>query len=647
MDVQKAVSSYLTRLLSPSASGGSGMKVLLLDAHTTPIISLSLTQSTLLSHQVYLTDRIDDPSRQRMRHLKCIVLLRPTRESIQSLCDELAWPKYASYYCYFTNVLAKGDIERLAEADEHDVVKEVQEYFADYLPVNRDLFALAPSPSPSPGSSAASTSEPLGPWGGSPHEWHPAALERHIAGLMALLLSLKKKPTIRYERMSGLAKRLGEEVHYQVTQGQPSLFDFRSSSSSSSSPASPPPPLLLILDRRNDPVTPLLSQWTYQAMLHQLLRIHNGRISLPASSSLPPNQRELVLSTSEDPFFASNLYDNYGDLGASIKRYVLDFQTKTASSKRIETVQDMKRFVEEYPEFRKLGGNVSKHVTLLGELSRIVEGEKLLEVSEVEQGLASQESHAQDLKTLQDLLPRTDISPDSKLRLVILYALRYQKHPAAQITSLVSSLLTQGVPESKAGLVFVLLNMAGADQRQDDLFSNEGFFSRGRSALQRGIKGVENVYTQHTPHLSKAVEALMRGRLRETSYPYVGGGAPPGVAAGAPQPVPQEVIVFIVGGATYEEARYVHQLNQQGVSASGAGSGTGTGTGTSTPTHPVGGGQTTRFLLGGSTILNSSSWLDIVQDAATRFGHSIARPPPAPAHAATTGQSATQGGQGL
>lgn len=362
------------------------MKVLLIDGDTTPIISLALTQSTLLSHQVYLTDRIENQQRQRMRHLKCIVLVRPTRASIEALCQELAWPKYAAYYLYFTNVLDKSSIEHLAEADEHDVVKEIQEYFTDYLPVNQDLFALSPS-----SSSSSTSSIPLGPWASNPHEWHPLAYERHVAGLTALLLSLKKRPVIRYERMSSLAKRLGEEIHYQTTQGQPALFDFRLTE--------PSPPLLLILDRRNDPVTPLLSQWTYQAMVHQVLGIHNGRVSLPPSSGVSkPDQRELVLSTSEDPFFQRNLYDNFGDLGASIKRYVLEFQTKTASSKKIETVQDMKRFVEEYPEFRKLSGNVSKHVTLLGELSRVVEEEKLLEVSEIEQSLASQESHAQDVK---------------------------------------------------------------------------------------------------------------------------------------------------------------------------------------------------------------------------------------------------------
>lgn len=55
----------------------------------------------------------------------------------------------------------------------------------------------------------------------------------------------------------------------------------------------------------------------------------------------------------------------------------------------INSIADMKRFVEEYPEFRKLGGNVSKHVALVGELSRLVGKDKLLELGEVEQGLAT------------------------------------------------------------------------------------------------------------------------------------------------------------------------------------------------------------------------------------------------------------------
>jgi hypothetical protein len=64
-----------------------------------------------------------------MRHLKCIALLRPSSESVAAMEAELRTPKYSSYSLFFTNVLKKSDIERLAEADEHDVVKEVQVRF--------------------------------------------------------------------------------------------------------------------------------------------------------------------------------------------------------------------------------------------------------------------------------------------------------------------------------------------------------------------------------------------------------------------------------------------------------------------------------------------------------------------------------------
>jgi hypothetical protein len=92
------------------------------------------------------------------------------------------------------------------------------------------------------------------------------------------------------------------------------------------------------------------------------------------------------------------MFLNLGDLGANIKSYVDEYQTKTKSNMNIESIADMKRFVEDYPEFRKLSGNVSKHVTLVGELSRLVDQGNVLEVSELEQSLACSDSHNNDLK---------------------------------------------------------------------------------------------------------------------------------------------------------------------------------------------------------------------------------------------------------
>ena len=54
--------------------------------------------------------------------------------------------------------------------------------------------------------------------------------------------------------------------------------------------------------------------------------------------------------------------------------------------------------MENYPQFKKMSGTVSKHVTIVGELSRLVQDKSLLDVSEVEQDLACQNDHSTALQ---------------------------------------------------------------------------------------------------------------------------------------------------------------------------------------------------------------------------------------------------------
>lgn len=71
-----------------------------------------------------------------------------------------------------------------------------------------------------------------------------------------------------------------------------------------------------------------------------------------------------------------------------------EFQKKAKKHQKVESIADMKHFVETYPLFKKLSGTVSKHVTVVGELSSLVEKHNLLEVSELEQELSCQTDHS-------------------------------------------------------------------------------------------------------------------------------------------------------------------------------------------------------------------------------------------------------------
>ncbi|KAF2736932.1 vacuolar protein sorting-associated protein 45, partial [Polyplosphaeria fusca] len=571
MDIVQAVSGYVTKMVSVGDSAATGttaakMKILLLDNETVSIVSTATTQSALLNHEVYLTDRLDNPKREKMRHLRCLCFVRPSPESIQSLIEELREPKYGEYNIYFSNIIKKSSLERLAEADDHEVVRAVQEYFADFLVINPDLMSL----------SLGFPEHRI--WSTGPDAWNTGALQRSTEGVMALLLALKKKPLIRYQRNSLLVKKLALEVRYHMTQ-EDQLFDFRKTDT---------PPILLIVDRRDDPVTPLLTQWTYQAMVHELMGINKGRVDLRDVPDIRPELKEIVLSQDQDPFFKKNMYLNFGDLGQNAKDYVEQFASKQAGTQKLDSIADMKRFIEDYPEFRKLSGNVTKHVTLVGELSRRVGEDNLLDVSELEQSLACTDNHSNDVKTLQKLIQNPKIPANSKLRLVAIYALRYSKNPSNSTPALLDLLsVTGGVSRHRINLVTKLIHYHNSLQAipagggVPDLFQPGSFFGGARDRF-KGLKGVENVYTQHSPRLEATLQDLIKGRLNPQMYPFVEGG-------GTTKDKPQDIVIFMVGGTTYEEAKMVAQVN-----ASSPG---------------------VRVVLGGTTVHNSSSFLEEVEDA--------------------------------
>lgn len=303
MDVIAAGKAYINKIIEESEPG---MKVLMMDKETTSIISMICSQSEIQQKEVYLIERIADSQNQHnttaLRYLKCLVFLRPTSDNIKLLCYELTRPKYGAYYIYFSNIIAKADIKVLAEHDEQEVVKEVQELYMDYLAVNPHLFSLG-------------LSCPI-----QDLAWNPDALQRSVSGVISVLLSLKKCPIIRYQNNSKLCRELGKKIS-DIINKESTLFAFGQSSQS----------MLLILDRRDDPITPLLNQWTYQAMVHELLTIYNNRVNLSHVPGISKELTEVVLSAEQDAFYAKNIFLNYGEIGQNIKQLMEQFQVSNSN----------------------------------------------------------------------------------------------------------------------------------------------------------------------------------------------------------------------------------------------------------------------------------------------------------------------------
>lgn len=60
---------------------------------------MAFSQSDMLQKEVYLFERLDAiRSNERMKHLKCLVFIRPTKNNIAQLCHELRNPRFGSYF---------------------------------------------------------------------------------------------------------------------------------------------------------------------------------------------------------------------------------------------------------------------------------------------------------------------------------------------------------------------------------------------------------------------------------------------------------------------------------------------------------------------------------------------------------------------
>ena len=84
---------------------------------------------------------------------------------------------------------------------------------------------------------------------------------------------------------------------------------------------------------------------------------------------------------------------------------------------------------------------------------------------------------------------------------------------------------------------------------------------------------------------------MIKGRLKEQQYPFVEG-------SGTTKDKPQDIVVFVIGGTTYEEARAV-----AGINAASPG---------------------VRVVLGGTAVHNTGTFLDEVDDVVSSWPE----PPP-------------------
>lgn len=265
--------------------------------------------------------------------------------------------------------------------------------------------------------------------------------------------------------------------------------------------------LLFIYDRREDPITPLLNQWTYQAMIHELIGISNNILEIKHGNN--NKSEKLVLSDYEDKFFAANLNNDFGEVANNIKMLIEELnKEQVLFDKKTETIDDLKKLIDLLPEKKKQSAEITKHTNIIYELTDLMHKKYLLEISSLEQEIACNNNKKDQFTKLTAIIKNHLYSHLDKARVCLLYAFRYEGDPT--IKQLVG-LMEQNNLKEWIEFIDYILAFAGGEKRRLDVLSNRDFLSKSKSMLFQAFKNIPNVYTQHMSYLGNVLNRIIKG----------------------------------------------------------------------------------------------------------------------------------------
>lgn len=336
-----------------------------------------------------------------------------------------------------------------------------------------------------------------------------------------------------------------------------------------------------------DLMAPLLHEFTYQAMAHDLLTLKEGdkvtyHMTINEGSD-GAEDKDMELQE-KDKVWVDNRHRHMKD---TIEKLMGDFQkfldqnpNFTDDNQDATSLNAIKDMLAGLPQFQEMKEAYSLHLTMAQECMNVFQNQKLPDIASIEQTLATglDEDFKKPKNVLEQvarLLDDDAITPSDRLRLIMVYLI----YRDGVILEDVKRLLAHAaLPPSDAEVVgnLELLGARPLKELKDARTTLPPLFPRPTS---NAAQNEEYALSRFQPALKRLLEDLSRGALDQIAFPYVKppmdanedalaaqgslrAAAPRWAGAGRRQVENrQRVIVYMAGGATYSEARSCYEVS--------------------------------------------------------------------------------------
>jgi hypothetical protein len=384
--------------------------------------------------------------------------------------------------------------------------------------------------------------------------------------LASVCIMLNEHPNIRYQQSSQIAREIAGNVHRI-------LSDYKSRNPShlihgdDSATSDRERGQLLILDRTFDPLSPLMHEYTYQAMANDLLEVNDqGLISYEVDTGKGSQTKETILNSEGDELWKEFRHKHIAKVISSLKERMDDILTTNQGAKLFRKGKEnmdmsaMAAAVKNLPEYQQMMSNYGRHVAVATQCMRAFGKLELMKYSQIEQTLSTgQDEDGKAVKGraafdlgLQAITELAALETSkrnavekvqvyyTKVRLLAIFFIsqrplssdeRGQLIRAARLTSEQQQLFLN--MENLMGPLDNAAQAAAAATSSTAAGSKGGFFSRFLGGTRKAEKiesTAEGEYTdtRHVCQLKLLLDQLCQGSLPQDKFPSTGPSLPGG-----------------------------------------------------------------------------------------------------------------------
>ncbi|XP_008659325.1 probable protein transport Sec1b isoform X1 [Zea mays] len=495
----------------------SSWKVLIMDKFTVKIMAYACKMAEITDAGISLVEDLFK-RREPMPSMDAIYFLQPLKENVIMLLSDMSGrcPLYRKAYIFFSSPIPK-DLVTYIKNDSSVIprIGALREMNLEFFTIDMQGFVTDHD---------TALIDLYGPSEQNSKKFNDtiSTMATRIATTFA---SLKEFPCVRYRAPKGDAstttkfdmvpKWLATAVWEIVSKYKSTIPEFPQKETCE----------LLIVDRPIDQIAPVIHEWTYDAMCHDLLEMDGNKYIYEVSKMGSEPEKKESLLEDHDPLWLELRHAHIADASERLYEKMNNFVAKNKAAQLSRdggevSTRDLQKIVQALPQYSDQVEKLTLHIEIAGKMNRCIREYGLRDIGQLEQDLVFGDAGAKEVISI--LRSKQDMSPENKMRLLIIYAIVYPEKFEGDKGEKLMQLAK--LPHDDMDIINCLGYLDGSNTKKS---SRTGTFSlkfdaqKKKNAARTDKQDGEETWalSRFFPLIEELIEKLSKGELPLKEYP--------------------------------------------------------------------------------------------------------------------------------